>query len=155
MCSLAGVVIDSSSLISLARSGQLAVLDRLPVPPRLLDVVWREVVDQGKAAQHADAFAIEAVLANRPIEAAPDAPTVDEAVLRAAVGERVLLTNDLTLGRRARNLGVRWLRTADLFVLLHRTNVCTSSEAQSGIDALWSAGRITAALRDEYLEVLR
>ena len=44
-------------------------------------------------------------LANRPIEAAADAPTVDEAVLRAAVAERALLTNDLTLGRRAPQSG--------------------------------------------------
>ena len=64
------------------------------------------------------------------------------------------MANDLTLGRRARSLGARWIRSADLLVILTEAQRCTRDEARSGIESLWSAGRITERLRDEYLERL-
>jgi len=42
-------------------------------------------------------------------------------VLAAALGVGTLVSNDLVLGRRAANLGVRWLRTADLLILCVKT----------------------------------
>ena len=148
------MVVDSSSLISLARAGVLDVLDRLPQRPRILDVVWDEVVTAGRAGQHADAYAIHAVLGHEPRHPSADAPTIDHAVLLAAVSDGTLLANDLTLGRRARNLGARWLRTADLILLVHLAGWSTAEEASHGIAALWSAGRITDSLRDDYREAI-
>lgn len=141
-------------MISLARAGLLGLLDRLPQRPRILDVVWEEVVVAGKAGQHPDAFVIDAALGTEPRDAGPNAPAVDQAVLQAAVADGVLLANDLTLGRRARSLGARWLRSADLLVLLAEAGWCTLDEARNGIESLASAGRITGSLRDEYLERL-
>ncbi len=65
-----------------------------------------------------------------------------------------LATNDLALGRRARNVGVAWLRTADLVVLAARSGLSSSEEARNGIVALLAAGRITPQLANDYLEDL-
>lgn len=145
---------DSSTLISLARAGLLGLLDRLPTRPRILDVVWDEVVVQGRTGQHADAFAIESMLETETRHTSPAVSTVDQAVLLAAVADGVLLANDLTLGRRARSLGARWLRTADLLVMLVEAGSLSPDDARNGIESLRSAGRITDSLRDEYLERL-
>lgn len=144
------MVVDSSSLISLARSGLLDLINRLPERPLILDVVWGEVVVEGRAGQHADAIALQAALGRERRHTSPTSPTVDQAVLVAALKDGALLANDLTLGRRARNLGARWLRTADLVLLLQRAGRSTPEEARSGIESLWSAGRISGSLRDEY-----
>ncbi len=148
------MVFDSSSLISLARAGLLQVLERMPFDIVLLDVVWDEVVVAGRAGQHADAVALAAVLDQYNRRQAPSAPSVDDAVLRAAADDGALACNDMTLGRRARNLGARWLRTADLLVLLHRSGRSSRLEAVAGVQALIDSGRITAELGNEYLEVL-
>jgi hypothetical protein len=65
-----------------------------------------------------------------------------------------LVANDLTLGRRARNLGVSWIRTVDLFVLAAHAQTLPAVEAVDGVLALRNCGRITAELADHYLEVL-
>jgi rRNA-processing protein FCF1 len=149
------VVLDSSTVISLARAGLLSLLARIPFDIVVLDVVWDEVVVAGRARQRADATAVEAALGSRPRVEAPEAGSVDEAVLLAAVSDGALACNDLTLGRRARNIGVRWIRTADLLVLLVRSGEMTITEAEGGLEALMHAGRISEAFRDEYLEVLQ
>ncbi|MFL6130470.1 MAG: hypothetical protein ACJ73E_15590 [Mycobacteriales bacterium] len=70
--------------------------------------------------------------------------TVDEAVL--AVGRRygLLVTNDLALGRRAANLSVRWLRTADRVELCVRTGRISADRGVTAVRALRSAGRLSA-----------
>jgi rRNA-processing protein FCF1 len=148
------VVVDSSTLISLARAGLLGALSRLPVEPVILDVVWDEVVIAGRSGQHADAVAVEHALGGRPRQKASVANTVDEAVFLAARDDGVLVCNDLTLGRRARNVGARWIRTADLLVLQLRSGSGSRQEAVAGIEALFAAGRISEQLRDEYVETL-
>jgi hypothetical protein len=148
------VVFDSSSLISLARAGLLPLLPLLPVTVVVLDVVWDEVVVAGRAGQHPDATAIGDALSGATIQRSARQGTVDDAVVLAAAADGALACNDVTLGRRARNLGARWLRTADLVVLARRCGVAGPAEARAGIESLFSAGRITAQLRTEYLEVL-
>lgn len=54
------------------------------------------------------------------------------------------------LGRRARNLGVQWLRTADLLV----AGGLPVAEARAALVALRDSGRVTPALVDQYLEEL-
>ncbi|MGH9158253.1 MAG: hypothetical protein ACRD1K_21005 [Acidimicrobiales bacterium] len=148
------MVFDSSTLISLARAGLLPLLPRLPVDIVILDVVWDEVVVAGRAGQHSDAVAIADTLGDRSRHASPAARTVDDAVVLAAADHGALACNDITLGRRARNLGALWLRTADLLMVLRRTGAATGAETRAAMESLRSAGRITDELRLEYLEAL-
>lgn len=148
-------VLDSSSLVSLARAGLLHLLPRLPVTPILLEPVWAEVVDAGRAGGHADALAVESVLSARPRREVDPGPSVDAQVLAAAVQVGLLVANDLALGRRARNLGVSWIRSADLLVFATRSGSLTLEAARDAIAALRDSGRITADLATSYLEELR
>src|SRR4051794_25042452 len=95
---------DSSSLISLARSGLLQLLSRVPVEAVILDVVAEESVDAGLAGGHADAAAIEEAIAGFTRRRADREVSADAAVLAAAREVGTLIANDLALGRRARNL---------------------------------------------------
>lgn len=148
------IIADSSTLISLARSGLLSLARRLPVELILLDVVWAEVVEAGRAGGHPDAAAVDAQLGHRERAVAPMAPSVDAAVLAASVTVGAMVANDLALGRRARNLGVQWLRTADLVLLAAQAGTLPTPEACDAIAALRSSGRITDELATAYLEEL-
>lgn len=148
-------VIDSSTLISLARAGLLPLLARTPLVPIVLDVVRRETVDAGLAGSHPDAAAIETTISRLPIRATPPSSApVDAAVLAATREIGILVTNDLALGRRARNIGQRWLRTADLIVLAIDAGTLNIEAGRRSILALLDAGRITSELADAYLEEL-
>ncbi len=149
-------VIDSSSWISLARAGLLDVLAAVPVEPILLDVVHAEIVDEGRRGGYADAAALTAAM-----EAIPVVPTqrrqgpVDSAVLNAAETVGMLVANDLALGRRARSLGIAWIRTADLIILAVRSRSMSSSVGLEALTALEACGRVTPELADAYREQLR
>lgn len=123
----------------------------------MLDSVVEEAVAQGRVNLHADSFAIEAALDALGLDVidAPTARSIDDAVLQAAVEAGVLLTNDLTLGRRARNLGARWLRTADLVVMLVRRSIIDASRGRAAIISLRDSARITDQLAHDYLEELQ
>jgi hypothetical protein len=58
----------------------------------------------------------------------------------------MLLANDAALGRRATNLGVRWLHAADLVVLCAAGPGGWTPEAVVALDALHTAGRISEKL---------
>ncbi len=149
-------VVDSSTWISLARAGLLDLVGRLPVEPVILDVVFDEAVDRGLQSGRPDATAIAASLHGRPITPSPTgAASVDAAVLLAARAVGALVANDLALGRRARNLGVLWLRTADLVVLAVRTSAMAAGEGRDALSALEASGRLAADLADAYRDELR
>ncbi|MGH9000677.1 MAG: hypothetical protein ACRDY7_14960 [Acidimicrobiia bacterium] len=147
-------VLDSSCLISLARAGLLHLLPAFPLEPVLLEIVWGEVVGAGRSGGHADAVAVEAALADQPRDPGRAASTPDAAVLAAATDTGVLVANDLALGRRARNLGVRWLRTADLVVLAVASGRLSRDEGRAAIIAMRDSGRVTTELAAAYLEEL-
>lgn len=145
-------MIDSSTWISLARSGLLPLVERMDVDPVLLDVVRDECVHGGLAGGHADAAALETVMDRFDAEETRQpVDDVDAVVLTAARGLGTLVTNDLALGRRARSLGLAWLRTADLVVWGVCTGRITTVEGRRAVDALRAAGRITTELADDYL----
>lgn len=145
-------VLDSSTLISLAWAGQLGLLAKVPLECVVLDVVRVETVTAGRAGGHADATAIETAIAALGPVAAEPAGSVDEAVLATAVARGTLVANDLALGRRAANLGARWLRTADLVLLCVRTGSLHPTGGRAALTALHASGRLTQALLISYLE---
>lgn len=147
-------VVDSSTLISLAWSGLLTLLGDAPLELAVPDVVYRETVVEGVAHGHPDAAAIEAAVTGLPTMTVRETSTADQAVLDAAVKVGALLTNDVGLGRRAANLGVRWLRTADLVVLCVRTGRLGAQDGLGALDALYSAGRISEELLIDYRKEL-
>ncbi|MGI9016961.1 MAG: Uma2 family endonuclease [Euzebya sp.] len=148
------VVVDSSSLISLAWSGQLDLLRVMPLEVVIPPGVYAEVVTTALDRGHADAAAIETALQGAEVAVSASSGSVDDHVVAAAAVEGLVLTNDQVLGRRASNLGARWLRTADLVVLLHGTRAIEGARARAALIALQTAGRITTELRDAYLEEL-
>lgn len=147
-------VVDTSTLVSLARAGLLGLLERSGLELVILEVVVAEAVTAGLAGRHTDAAAIETALTGRPVTVAPQAQTTDAAVLLAAIDAGLLLSNDLALGRRARNSGVLWLRTADLVILAFRSSRFSAVQARAAVQALHHAGRLTGPLADAYLEEL-
>ena len=146
-------VVDSSAWISLARSGLLTVLARVDLDPVLLDVVRAECVAAGLATGYADAAVIETAMDRLEVQPTRGHPVgVDAGVLESARGVGALVTNDLALGRRARSLGLVWLRTADLIVWSVRSGRMSASEGRRAVQALVAAGRITPDLAKDYLE---
>lgn len=146
-------VVDTSTLISLSRSGLLALLADAPFTPVILDVVHQEAVTSGLVGGHPDAAAIESALQGRPVEPSDgDRGSADDRVLFAAAEIGVLIANDLALGRRARNLGAGWLRTADMVVWMVRDDRLPASAGTAAIVALRDAGRLTNELAERYLE---
>ncbi len=146
--------VDSSTLISLAWSGQLELLDRVPLRMVIPAAVRRETVEEGLERGYPDAAAIERAIAGLFVTEGAVAATVDAAVLEAGRAQGVLLTNDVALGRRAANLGVRWLRTADLVMLCVRSGSIGPERGIAAVRALCSAGRLTEDLLHAYLEEL-
>jgi rRNA-processing protein FCF1 len=148
-------VIDSSSWISMARAGLLDLLDAVLLEPVLPDVVFEEIVEEGRRGGHADAAALSTRVAGVAVTATPESAPADARVVRAAQDVGILVANDLALGRRARSLGITWVRTADLIVLAVRRGAMSSRAGIGGLQALQSSGRITAELRDAYEELVR
>jgi hypothetical protein len=154
--------LDSSTLISLAWAGQLELLRHTPIPLVVPGRVRRETVIEGMDRGYPDAAAIEqaikdlpdAELAGDPDDASQVDEPVDHVVLQAGRVHGALVTNDLALGRRAANLGVVWLRTADLVVLCARTEMLSVERGVAALRALHHAGRITESLLHAYLEDL-
>lgn len=148
------LVLDTSSLISLAWAGQLGLIRRSPMPLQLLTAVHDETVREGLAAGHADAAAIEAAVTELPRVESTVEGSVDQAVVAAAQLAGAVLTNDQALGRRAVNVGSRWLRTADFVILLVRTSRLRRDEAAGALSALHDAGRLTDDLYAAYRQEL-
>ena len=144
-------VIDSSTWISLARAGLLQVLRAAAVDPVLLDVVHTEIVDEGRRGGHADAAALAAAVAGMsPTYTGRGNAAVDARVLEGAQAVGLLIANDLALGRRARSLGVAWIRTADLVLIAVQNGSMSVVEGTDALQALLDSGRITPELADAY-----
>lgn len=146
------VVLDTSTLISLAWAGWLRIIPLVPLELVVPDAVYQEAVTEGVASGYADASAIESAVRSLRRLSVPSEGTVDQAVLTAALEVGGVVTNDLALGRRASNLGSRWLRTADLAVLCVHAERLSAEAARSALSALHAAGRISAELLADYLE---
>ncbi len=143
------IVVDSSTLISLARSGNVDLVADSRLDFAIPDVVRDETVTTGVAAGYRDAGVIEKRLADLP--RLPSVEMGDAGVLEAAAGADALVCDDIALGRRARSLGTAWLRTPDLALLLIRLGEIDASKGRSSIVALREAGRLDDATARSYL----
>jgi len=140
----------------MARAGLLGVLRAAAVEPVLLDVVHTEIVEEGRRGGHADAAALSSAVAGiAPTSTGRGKAAVDARVLEGAQVVGVLVANDLALGRRARSLGVAWIRTADLIVIAVQNGSMSLIEGTEALQALVSSGRITRELADGYEAQLR
>lgn len=148
-------VVDSSSWISLARAGLLEVLRSVSVEPVLLDVVHAEIVDEGRRGGYPDATALSAAVDGIPQTPTTGTAPIDSRILDAAQMVGMLIANDLALGRRARSLGIAWIRTADLIILAVKKGSMSARDGIEGLGALEASGRITRELADAYREQLR
>lgn len=148
------VVVDSSTLISLAWSGSLWLIASCPVDLRVPVPVYDEVVTAGIAGGHVDARAIESSIKDLPRIDVTSVISVDAAVLQAGARVGALVCNDIALGRRAANLGAFWLRTADLIVLSVAAGAISTERGRQVVEALLDTGRITEELTQDYLKEL-
>jgi rRNA-processing protein FCF1 len=145
-------VVDSSSLISLARAGLLPLLGDVPFEILVPEEVWQETVVEGIARGYPDAAGIESACSALERTISHSSTTADDAVVQAAGSVGLLIANDLALGRRARNVGAHWLRTGDIVVLLWRGGHIPRSRAVSAVVALRDAGRMAPALAGRLLD---
>jgi hypothetical protein len=143
------IVVDSSTLISLARSGNVGLLAGSRLDFVIPEVAWDEAVIVGVAAGYQDAGVIAERLAHLPRR--PSQQTGDAGVLEAAAGADALVCDGIALGRRARSLGTAWLRTSDLVVLLVRLGEMDASAGRSSVIALREAGRLDDATARSYV----
>ncbi|MBA3374046.1 MAG: hypothetical protein H0T98_11130 [Euzebyaceae bacterium] len=148
------VTIDSSTVISLAWAGLLRLLADAPFTVTVPKIVHEETVDHAVAAGHADAIAIRAAIGSLPLVTGLKQDPADGQVLAAAYRTGTLLSDDATLGRRAVNTGVTWLRTADMVVLYAQLGLLDLRGARGALEALCAAGRITSDLLSYSLEEL-
>lgn len=146
--------VDASTLISLAWSGSLWLIGISPIGLHIPAPVRDEVVVTGLSRGHADAAAIEASIKDLPVIDVVVESTVDAAVLEAGRRAGAIVCNDIALGRRAANLQVMWLRTADLVVLTVKADAISAHQGQGVVEALHGAGRVTDELLADYMEEL-
>jgi hypothetical protein len=91
----------------------------------------------------------------RPVERTAESPSADDRVLAAAADVGMLISSALAPGRRARNLGVAWLRTADVIVWMTGAGRISATAGAAAITALRDPGRLSGSLAESYLEDLR
>jgi rRNA-processing protein FCF1 len=139
----------------LARAGLLEILQAASVEPVLVDVVRAEIVDEGRQGGHPDAAALSAAVAGVASTSTGARATADARVLEAAQAIGLLVANDLALGRRARSLGVAWIRTADLILIAVKNGSVSMLDGGRALSALVASGRVTPELADAYREQLR
>ncbi|MBW3605462.1 MAG: hypothetical protein KY460_11255 [Actinobacteria bacterium] len=130
------------------------IIGKSPIELRVPTPVRDEVVVAGIAHGYADALAIEATIKNLPAVEVEVETNVDAAVLDMSTSTGTLVCNDIALGRRASNLGVTWLRTADLVVLTVRSRAIPVEQGRDVLESLHDAARITDELLRDYVEEL-
>jgi len=161
-------VIDTSTLISLARISYLELLPRLRKSVVLPHEVYEEAVIKGEEKGIADATVIKGFIKRYGIEIVSAKSNFikalrsqinrnlskgDEAVLSLAlsVGAKEVLTNDDGLGKIAMGLGFRVIATPDLLMEALKEKVMNIQDFEIFVRGLAVENRVSSALAELYL----
>ena len=161
-------VIDTSTLISLAKISCLELLPRLREDVVLPHEVYEEAVIDGEEKGIADAIVIKGFIKNHRIEIVGakrnsmkavrgqtnrNLSKGDGAVLSLAfsVGANEVLTNDDGLGKIAMGLGFRVIATPDLLIEALKEGVVNVEDFENFVRGLVVENRISSALAELYL----
>ena len=161
-------VIDTSSLISLARIQYIDLIEELKIIFVLPGEVYEEAVTQGQAKGYVDSMVIESFIKKYKIKILSVEnkykKTVrdkinrvlavgDEAVLALAIKEKVrmVITNDDGLGRIALAMGFIVQASPDLLLEGLRKKILNYEKYESFVRGLVIENRLSSAVAELYL----
>jgi predicted nucleic acid-binding protein len=161
-------VIDTSSLISLAKIQYLEIISALRIKVLLPHEVYDEAVTAGMGKGYTDSVIIENFIAGsviKPIELADQHKKAlrkklqkilaagDEAVLALAISEKAdaLVTNDDGLGRVAFALGISVQASSDLLLECLKRNILTFERYEILLRSLVIENRLSSAVAELYM----
>lgn len=153
-------VVDSASLVSLAKSGLENYLGRLDWALLTVEEVFEEVVELGLQKGFLDALKAKRLFDDETIRIARESPikhrqggSTDDRVVRLAMEKRaVMLTNDVKLARKALAAGVEVLGSADICLLLKEKKRISREEFETAIARLVENQRLSDKNAEKYLE---
>jgi len=161
-------VIDTSSLISLAKIQYLEIISSLKIKVLLPHEVYDEAVTTGMAKGYTDSVMIRNFLSGaviQPIELADKHKKAlrkklhkilasgDEAVLALAIDEKagILVTNDDGLSRVAFALGITVQASSDLLLEGLKRNILSFEHYEILLRSLVIENRLSAAVAELYV----
>jgi len=162
-------VIDTSTLISLARINCLEIIDTLKINVVLPQKVYYEAVVIGEEKGFADATVIKSFIKRYNKIKIVEVKTIhinalrkeinkvlsagDEAVLALAVKEKEMgvITNDDGLGKIALALGFDVIATPDLLIRGLRKNILKRNEFENYMRGLVVENRLSSVVAELYL----
>lgn len=161
-------VIDTSTMISLARISYLELIPKLKIDVVIPDEVYREAVIRGEEKGIADAIVIKRFINSYKLKVVNIESKYikalrqrlnkvlakgDEAVLSLAVKEKAkaIVTNDDGLGKIAMALGFCVNATPDLLIEGLRENVLDFPEFEALIRGLAVENRLSSVVGELYL----
>lgn len=161
-------IIDTSTLISLARISYLELISKLRREAVIPDAVYEEAVVRGQEKGIADAIVIKSFIDRHGIKVANTESSYiknlrkklnrvlakgDEMVLSLAIKEKAkeILTDDDGLGRIARGLGFGVTASADLLIEGLRARMLSGQEFEVLIRGLVIENRLSSVVAELYL----
>jgi len=161
-------VIDTSTLISLAKIGNLELLPRLRRNIVLPEVVFEEAVTGGEEKGIADAMVIKGFIETSGLkilrskirsdedlrkQIKGNLAKGDEAVLSLPLSEKAseIITNDDGLCKIAMGLGIRVVSSPDLLMEALRKGVMDLQDFEISLRGLVVENRLSAAVAEFYL----
>lgn len=161
-------IIDTSTLISLARIGYLEIIPRLKIDVVLPDDVYEEAVIKGEERGIADATVIKNFITNHKIKVIHTERSQikvvrqklkkilakgDESVLSLAIKAKAkeVITNDDGLGKIAMALGFAVNGTPDLLMKGLRERVLDFREFEALVRGLVIENRLSSVIAELYL----
>jgi len=163
-----GTIVDTSTLISLAKIGVLEILKKLKGHLSVPDSVYEEAVTVGEEKGLADATVIKNFISNHNIKVFTvkqdsinrlrqitnkTLTKGDEAVIALAIQEsaKEVITNDDGLGRIAMSMGYKVIASPDLLFAGLKSGLIDYKNYESFLKNLVIENRITSAIAEIYI----
>ena len=152
-------IIDSSTLISLAKIRKLEILKLLKTKIMTISDVYEECVEKGINLGHHDALEIKRVFDEKTIvienvehhEKFPGVSEIDSKVLRCAKEKKdYLFADDVKLGRRAKAENIEVRNTPDILLQLAKTKRLSQKEFRESLQNLVNKKRLSEKSRKLY-----